>query len=90
MGPTFSLVLDSTNSAIDSAIREKPPWSITSESCRFLTLGPTRRMWGRELTPKREKDFWDSLNSMSQKKREEAADTSLLAMKEEETREYWV
>ena len=44
-------------------------------------------MWGRELTPKRENEFWDSLNSMSQKKREEADDASLLDMKEEDKRE---
>jgi hypothetical protein len=44
-------------------------------------------MWGRELTPKRANEFWDSLNSTSQKKREEADDASLLEMKEEDKRE---
>lgn len=44
-------------------------------------------MWGRELTPKRANEFWDSLNSTSQKKREEADDASLLEMKDEDKRE---
>ncbi|KAI0527340.1 hypothetical protein KFK09_002940 [Dendrobium nobile] len=72
MGPTGILVLDSTNSAIASARREKAEASIESESLSDRVVGETRRTWGRELTPNLEKEDWDSLNSMSQKKSLEA------------------
>jgi len=58
MGPTVSWVFDSTNSAIDSARREKSPASIWIESVlRSRAVEGTRRMWGRELTPKRANEF---------------------------------
>lgn len=48
--------------------------------------GGMRRMWGRELTPKRAKEAWDSWNSMSKKKRSDFQ-LGLLDWKEAETRE---
>ncbi|KAL9236637.1 hypothetical protein vseg_011281 [Gypsophila vaccaria] len=55
---------------MESARREKSPWSILSEFWRSVVWGRRRRMWGREVTAKREKERWESLNSISKKKRE--------------------
>lgn len=56
MGPIGSLVLDSTNSAIASARREKAELSMESESLRERVVGETSLIWGRELTPNLEKE----------------------------------
>lgn len=53
---------------------------------RSVAEGGIRRMWGRELTPKREKEAWDSSNSMSKKNSRDFL-SGLLDMNEEDTRE---
>ncbi|PKI73803.1 hypothetical protein CRG98_005787 [Punica granatum] len=44
MGPTEIFILDLMNSSMDSTSQEKSPWSISSNSLRDLTWGPTRRI----------------------------------------------
>lgn len=71
----MSLVLDSINSAMDSAKREKSPASMEIESdFKLEASGGRRRMWGNAFTPNWAKDDCDSPNSISQNKSFESAD----------------
>ncbi|GAB2301105.1 hypothetical protein Dimus_035138 [Dionaea muscipula] len=45
------------------------PWLTWGASLGFLTSGSMKRIWGRAETSKRRKEDWESLNSMSKKKR---------------------
>nr|GMD08973.1 hypothetical protein Iba_chr06dCG3680 [Ipomoea batatas] len=64
------MVLDSTNSAIDSACRENAEGSISMGSFpRSIAEGGTMQMWGSESRPNFLKESSDSSNSMSKKKR---------------------
>lgn len=54
---------------MESASRENADGSIASELDGLAPpLGPTKRTWGRELTPKIENERCDWANSISQKK----------------------